>query len=354
MTPYSPTLFATRLLQARQRRAWSLRELAGKTDLSITAAALSKYEKGQMRPSARVLDALCVALGVTEDFFERPLRAPLGEVKFRKRTSLGVKEELSLRSHAGDFFERYAELEQLLGLEVEFENPIADREITSGDDVEAAALAVREAWNLGLSPIPSMVGLLEQQNFLVWLERAPETFDGFAGLAGMRQVVALNASFPTDRLRLSGGHELGHALLRFSAGRWTAKEEEALCFRFGGALMMPEPVFREAFGGHRQHVTVAELVRLKSIYGMSCAAIMKRAATLGLVAESMMERFWTSWTVRGYRTKDPGSCLFDEEPRRFDGLLQRAVAEQRISIAKAAVLANVPEDEFRRGLEILP
>lgn len=354
MNDTSTSLFATRLLQARQRRAWSLRELAEKLELSITAAALSKYEKGQMRPSARVLDALCVALGVTEDFFEHPLRAPLGEVKFRKRTSLGVKEELSLRSHAGDFFERYAELEQLLGLEVEFENPIADREITNGDDVEAAALAVREAWNLGLSPIPSMVGLMESRNLMVWLAAAPETFDGFAGKAGERDVVALNSSFPTDRLRLSAGHELGHAMLRFPEDRFTEKEEETLCFRFGGALLMPQTIFAEAFGGHRQHVAVAELARLKSIHGLSCAAIMKRAATLGLVAESMMERFWTLWSMRGYRKNDPGLCRFDEEPRRFDLLLQRAVAEQRISIAKGAVLANVPEESFRSGLEIFP
>ena len=165
-------------------------------------------------------------------------------------------------------------------------------------------------------------------------------------------MVALNSNFPTDRLRLSAGHELGHALMRFPTGRFTEKEIEGLCFRFGGALLMPD--FAKAFGGHRQHVAVAELVRLKSIYGMSCAAMMKRAANLGLVAESMMERFWTSWTMRGYRKNDPGTCRFDEMPRRFDLLLQRAVAEQRISIGKAAVLADVPEESFRSGLEIFP
>ena len=352
MTDFTPSLFATRLLQARQRRSWSLRELSAKMPVPITSTALGKYEKDQMRPAARVLDALCVALGVTEDFFERPLRAPLGEKKFRKRTSLGKKEELALLSHAGDFFERYAELEQLLGIEAKLENPIADREITCGEDVEAAALAVREAWKLGASPIPSMVGLLEKQNLMVWLEKAPETFDGFAGKAGERDVVALNSNFPTDRLRLSAGHELGHVLMRFPEGRFTEKEVEGLCFRFGGALLMPD--FATAFGGHRQHVAVVELVRLKSIYGMSCAAIMKRAATLGLVAESMMERFWTSWTVRGYRKNDPGTCRFSEEPRRFELLLQRAVAEQRISIGKAAVLADESEESFRSGLEIFP
>jgi Zn-dependent peptidase ImmA (M78 family) len=101
-------------------------------------------------------------------------------------------------------------------------------------------------------------------------------------------------------------------------------------------------------------VTVGELARLKALHGISCAAIMKRAETLGLMADSTMERFWTSWAVRGYRKNDPGECRFPEEPQRFETLLERAVAEKRLSVAKAASLAAVPEDDFRETLEILP
>ena len=61
-----------------------------------------------------------------------------------------------------------------------------------------------------------------------------------------------------------------------------------------------------------------------------------------------------SWSAKGYRTNDPGECSFDETPRQFDLLLQRAFAERRISFDKAAMLAGKTEEEFASGMEIYP
>lgn len=352
MTASLDELFALRLRQARTMRAWSLRELARRMEGAVSVAALNKYEAAAMRPSPQVLGVLCETLGVDEDFFCRPVRVPLGRVDFRKRSSLGMKAEAALREHAADFFERYAELEELLGETERFENPLVDFVVREPDDVESAALQVRRAWKLGLTPIPSVIAALEARHLLIYAERADEAFDGFAGRAGTREVIALNRTFPTDRRRFSALHELGHLVLRFEG--FAERERETLCHRFAGAMLMPRPIFEEAFGGRRQHVAVGELARLKALHGISCAAIMRRAQTLGLMAESTMERFWTSWAVRGYRTNDPGECRFPEKPRRFDTLLLRAVAERRISVAKAATLAGQPEEEFRASLEILP
>ena len=323
MTTDKTNLLGTRLLQARHMRGLSLRDLEAGVQGVVSAAALNKYEKGLMAPSPQVLGAICAALNLTEDFFERPIRVPLGEVSFRKRSSLGAKEERALRGHAGDFFERYAELEEILGMAEAFVNPLADFVVRKPEDVEEAAEKLRAVWGVGTGPIPSVVGLLESKNLMVYVDDAPEEFDGFAGKAGGRDVIALNATFTTDH-------------------------------RFAGAMLIPRTVFAEAFGARRLHVALEELKRIKSLFGISCAAIMKRASTLGHVAESMMERFWTVWSQRGYRKNDPGECKFSERPRRFDLLLQRAVAENRITIARAAVLAGEPEDEFRKNLEIFP
>lgn len=307
-----------------------------------------------MKPSRDVRWRLCEVLGMDEDFFERPLRAPLGEVKYRKRSALGAREERAILGRANDFFERYAELEELIGVAAAFENPIAHRVIDSPEAVEAAAEELREKWGLGTGPIPLVIGLLEDKDLHLFADALPTEFDGFAGHAGRTPVVALNLSFPIDRLRLSALHELGHLVLRFPEGRFSEPEVEKLCFRFGGAMLMPRKVFEPAFGGYRRHVELRELTQLKAMYGISCSAIMMRAGALGLVAESMLERFWTEWSMRGYRVKDPGICSFPEVPHRFDLLLARAVAEQRISLAKGADLAGRDEGEFRASLEILP
>lgn len=321
---------------------------------AVSAAALSKYEKGQMRPSRDVMGHLCRALEMGEDFFVRPLRGELGRVSFRKRSSLSVREERAILGRAGDFFDRYAELEDLLGIVAGFKNPLADFEVGEAADVEEAARRMREAWGLGETPLASVVGLLEQQDLLLYAEKLAPEFDGFAGHAGERPVAALNLSFTVDRVRFSALHELGHLVLVFRPGRFSEKEQEGLCHRFSGAMLAPEKPFREAFGGYRQHIDVRELVQLKAMLGMSCAAVMMRAGVLGLVAPTTLDRFWTGWSIRGYRTNDPGECLFPETPRRFDLLLARAVAEERISLAKAADLAGMPEEEFRKALVILP
>lgn len=347
-------LFAERLKQARAMRGFSLRDLVQRMPCSISVAALSKYEAAKMHPSSTVVDALCATLGVDEDFFERPMRVSLGEVKFRKRSSLGVKPELALRLHATDFFERYAELEETLGLASPFKNPIAGFVISAPEDVEDAAERVRAAWDVGLAPIQSVIGLLEMAHVMIYSEMAPVQFDGFAGRAGDRDVIALNESFPVDRRRFSALHEFGHVVLAFEPGRFNEKEEETLCHRFAGAMLIPRQLFTRVFGGLRHHIAVKELVQLKSAFGISCAAIMKRASALQLVTDSTMERFWVGWGARGYRKNDPGTCDFTETPRRFEILIQRAVAEGRISLAKAASLAGIPEEDFRASLDILP
>ncbi len=352
-TELVPNLFAYRLRQARTMRAWSLQALVDALDGLVTKATLSKYENGAMRPSPDVLSALVGALGVDEDFFERPVRVQLGKVEFRKRSSLLKSEEMALREHAADFFERYAELEEFFGIGAKFQNPLRDTVIKDAEMVESAVVELRDAWKLGHAPIQSVLALLESQHLMIYAEKASEKFDGFCGRAGGRDLIALNSAFTTDRRRFTALHELGHVVLRFDP-KFSEKEQHSLCMRFAGAMLMPRPIFPEAFGGHRQKVTAAELIRLKARYGISCAAIMRRAQDLDLMAPSTMERFWTSWNARGYRRNDPGPCPFPEKPERFAALLDRAVAEGRITIAKAASLAAQPEEEFRAALEIFP
>ncbi|PAZ01201.1 MAG: hypothetical protein CAK90_01430 [Spartobacteria bacterium AMD-G4] len=72
------------------------------------------------------------------------------------------------------------------------------------------------------------------------------------------------------------------------------------------------------------------------------------------MAAGTMQRVWIEWSRRGFRKNDPGACHFVEEPMRFTLLLRQAVAENRISQGKAAMLAGKPLQEFQNTLVILP
>jgi Zn-dependent peptidase ImmA (M78 family) len=350
----SENLFGIRLRQARERRGFSMRDLQARMTGGLSPAAIAKYEQGKMHPSPGVLHALCEALEMPEDFFRRPLTAKLDSVRFRCKSSLKVKDEVRVRGEAEDFFERYVELEDLLGMLEEFRNPLEGVEIRDGDDVEAAAERVREAWRLGDAPIQSVVSLLEERHVMVHLTDAPEDFDGFAGKAGRRDVVALNRNFPVDRIRFSALHELGHILMDEAIGHLPEKVQESLCHRFGAAMLVTRARFLDLFGVRRRHLDVRELMQVKKMFGISCAAQLKRAEALGVMAPGTMHQLWIKWGRLGFRKKDPGVCEFVEEPSRFNLLLRRAVAENRISHGKAALLAGMPLEQFQESLEILP
>lgn len=347
-------LFGVRLRQARERRGLSMRDLQSRMPEGISVAAISKYEKGQMKPTLRMVEALSMALEMPEDFFRRPLKAKLDGLKFRCKSSLLAKDESRVKGEAEDFFERYVELEDLLGMTEKFQNPLEGVKIGGLGDVETAVEQVRAEWRLGEAPIQSVVALLEERHLMVHLADAPEAFDGFAGKAGQRDVIALNRNFPVDRIRFSAMHELGHILLDAAIADRPEREQETICHRFAGAMLLPLGRFLDLFGQHRKHVDLQELTQVKEMFGVSCAAQLKRAEGLGLMAAGTMQRVWIEWSHRGFRKNDPGSCHFVEEPMRFTLLLKQAVAENRISQGKAAMLAGKPLQEFQNTLVILP
>jgi len=77
-------------------------------------------------------------------------------------------------------------------------------------------------------------------------------------------------------------------------GHFTESEIEKLCFRFGGALLIPEATFGMALGDHRHNLAVQELISIKETYGISVHAIMARARNLGVISESRYRQFCIS------------------------------------------------------------
>lgn len=345
--------FAQRLTQARKMRGLSLRALADKMGGQVSYNALHKYELGRMMPDSKVLVVLCDALGRKPDFFFRESTVKLETIEFRKRASLGAKPLAAIRESATDFLERYREIEELLNVPVAFCNPLADSVLHEARDVDTAAVKLRHAWKLGLDPIPNVVALLEEQGIKVFEADAPESFEGFAGHSGETPVMVLNQKRPSDRKRLTALHELGHLVLRFHDRLFSAKDQERLCHAFAGALLIPESVFVESFGGHREQIAARELVEMKVRFGMSCQAIMMRARHLGLVSQSTLQRFFILWRKWGYDRNEPGVYPVLEQAERFKSLVFRAAANEEITLSKGAYLMDQPLVEFREQLQLL-
>ncbi len=91
-----------------------------------------------------------------------------------------------------------------------------------------------------------------------------------------------------------------------------------------------------------------ELGAIKQQYGFSMQALVYRAKNLGLISENYLKQFYIFFNQLGFRVNEPVAYEGVEHSNRFSQLLFRALAEEFISISKAAALTNQKLAEFRK------
>jgi len=346
-------LFGKRLQQARKMEGLSLRALSDKIGGAVSHNALAKYERGEMMPDGTLLIALSRVLNQPQGFFFRPRTEEIQLVEFREKTKLGEKQEQVIRVKAQDHFERYLEIEQILGIKNTFANPIGSKVVSSVDAIEDIAVTVRKRWTLGLNPILNLTQALEGNGIKIFEVSAPDEFEGFSGWLKKAPVIVINREKNVFRKRHTLLHELGHFLLKGHLGK--GLNEEKVVPRFAGAFTIPEPSFKEAFGGHRDSLSLEELIEMKAEWGASISAIMVRAHQLKLIPYALYRRFWET---KGNEWKDAQAENGDdryhgvEQSTRFESLVYRALAEEMITSSKASSLLNINLDELSKRAAI--
>ncbi len=349
-------IFPRRLSGARKMAGMSLRDLSNRMKRVVSYQTLSNWEKGKAGalPAMEVIQSLADALGVRYDFFFQPIRENIPQPEFRKRKSkLRKKEETALLEQAQFGLDRYLELEEIVGMSAVVENPLSGIVTGSFEEVEAAAEKLRGEWELGFNPISQVVEMLEERGIRVLKADAPDTFDGLAAWAGEIPFMLVNSNCDNVcRLRFTLLHELGHLFLTFPE-ETSESDREAMCNRFACALLFPAREFKAHFGERRHHLSLEELVSLKSEWGLSISAIMRRARDLKLISKDAYTRFCIGYNQRGYRKDEPGEYAMNEIPMRFRQIVLRTYAEEIISGTKASYFMNQTYDQFQEGCQIV-
>ena len=122
-------------------------------------------------------------------------------------------------------------------------------------------------------------------------------------------------------------------------------DEERAAHRFAGAFLMPADVVRAEVGAQRSAISIGELVALKERFGVSVQAIAYRCHDLGIIEKKAFSQLFKEFTKRGWR-KEPfaePACIEAsyEEPKRFERLCYRALAEGVIGESRAAEMLGV-------------
>lgn len=340
-------LFGIRLKRARLAAGLSLRAIA--ESVGVSAPAIQKYEEGKIFPSSDVLIKLARSVGIPVEHLFRPQNISLGELKFRKKASLGVKAFKAIEYSIRDQLERRLELENCYPTP-----PVKPLDpdhmhlspIKSLDDIEDMAVKIRERWKLGLAPIHDLADVLENHGVrVIGLETNEKDFDGLFAFVDREPIVVISKNWPGDRQRFNLAHELGHFFLHGLLS--DDIDEEKACNRFAGAFIFPKASLAQEFGKKRSAVEWRELALAKHEYGLSMAAICFRLRDANIISEAYFQILWKELSCRGWRKQEPDPQLPPEEAHVFEQMLFHALGEGYISESKAAELLNISLDQLR-------
>lgn len=354
MEQMEENIFGNRLKLARKMAGLSLQELADALENKVTKQSLNKYEMGLMNPSGNVLVAISKTLKLKPDYFLKRNQVELGEILFRKKASLSKKNEESVVEKVRDYVERYLEIENIVDAKTEFINPLKDFKIANKKDVEQAAIRLRKDWDLGTDPIPNIIEMLELKGIKVLLIDDVEEIDGLAVFTstGIPVVVINSRNKPIERIRFTIIHELAHLLLNLEQVILNnLKEVEIFCHLFSSCFLLPSEMLIKLIGSSRRtYIQINELISIKEYFGISLRAIVHRLRELEIIVENYYQR-WMVYMSKTYGAKEePGKYQGQEKSRNFDQLINRALAEELISLSKAAALWNISINELRKGI----
>ena len=166
---------------------------------------------------------------------------------------------------------------------------------------------------------------------------------GFSCWEKNTPIIVINTT-NTDisRRRFTILHELAHLLLQFN------EEDENLehyCNHFAGAMLLPSEVLNKYLGGNG--ITLEELKRIKSKYGISIFAILVRMANLDYITWDKFHE----WKEQYHSWRDKESDFNGVETvSRFNYLLAKGLRENIFTKDMASELSGMYISEFNDDL----
>lgn len=324
-------LFApSKLTQARQMLAITRAELARRA--GVSAAAISQYESGTMRPRPTTVAELALVLSVPLEFLtESRERTPLPTVDtsfFRSLRRTTQRDRERATAHAGLLAQLVAEIERRVTLP-EF-TPITDLALDPDDDPEAAetaAVSIRARWQLRDQPVAHTVRLIERRGMIVArLPLSSSDVDAFSWASGPRPLVLLGDEKRNfERSRFDTCHELAHILLHAADPEPANPRMERQAHRFAGALLIPAQALADEWP--RGRWDWSQLVRIKENWGISIAAQLIRGRDLRLITPSAYQSKMKYMSRMGWRRREPGPQRPPEKPDLVNqaiGLLEQS------------------------------
>ncbi|MGI5230504.1 helix-turn-helix domain-containing protein [Actinoallomurus sp. CA-142502] len=333
-----------RLILARERSGLTKRDLAAR--VGVTAAAITRFERGQARLADETLTRLAAELGLPVGYFAagRPV-LPVAEdaAHFRSLRTTRVYERRQARATMSHLAEAVREIQTVVRLP-EPRLPRLSR------DPESAARELRAAWRLPAGPVHHLVRLLEANGAVVSMARfgAGDRIDAFScrpsGLDRPLICLSRDRGNPLRR-RFSAAHELGHLLLHDEAQPGDRQHEHE-ANRFAAEFLTPAPQIADLLP---TRLDFARLLEIQRAWGVSVQALLRRSRELDRIGDDLYRRAQVTLTRLGWRRDEPRG----DYPTEWPAVLAEAVAlgaERGLTEHSLAARLSLPYAEVRELL----
>lgn len=299
------------IVTARVAHGLSQEQLADA--VGVTQAALSRYENGLREPDDDTVGKLADCLGLTMRFVSRasrPSAALAVDAHMRRRATARATAWRQMEAQLNLLRMHSELLREEVALAAELTLPGFDPFST---DPASAARMTRTQWKMPSGPARSIVRWLEASGAVViMMDLGTQRVDGLSQWTSDHPVVVINAMNPTDRIRWTLAHEIGHLVLhRNDATDDMEREADA----FAAEFLLPEVLIRSEL----HNLTLGKALDLKREWGVSVAAIIQRACQLGVLSEARRTSLFKQLSARGWRVREPASDeILPERPELLE------------------------------------
>ena len=330
---FNPNRFAC----VRKRKGLSKSQMAWL--IGVDLRSVSAYEAGDTIPGDEIAERIVSKTGFPPDFFsgddlEEPDKKA---VSFRSLSKMTARQRDMALSQGAIANHLCAYIEE------RFELPQAGiPDLSNEPTPETASETLRQHWGIGVLPVGNMIHLLESKGVRVFsLAIDAREVDAFSMWKAETPLVFLNTFKTAEHSRYDAAHELGHLVLHRHATP-NGREAEREADLFASAFLMPRA---SVIAQGMRSPSLADLVKLKSIWKVSVAALNRRLHDVGMTTDWHYRM--TCIELGKYdRTKEP-----NEIPRETSQVLPKVFSklyDEKVSRSDVAHSLSIPRAELEQ------
>lgn len=329
----------------------SAREAEGRTQAEVAEAAgvsqgvISKVEHGLEGLTAEQLQRVAEYLGYDAKLFTQPDRVRSGAsacLYHLKRKTLPAK---ILHRLEGRMYLASLHTDRVLqDFDIDAERVFHTLDLDDYGSPTEAARALRAAWRVPPGPIGNLMTLIESAGGIVLLAEfeTRKLFGMSCWAKTARPFFFLNAASPTDELRWTLAHELGHLTMHAYA---PDGDPEVQADEFAAEFLMPHAEILPQL----RNLDIRRLPALKGHWRVSMKALIRRAEKTGAIGKDQAQILYRQYNARRWASGEPFP-ITEERPSLLSEAIRLHFEEHGYTLEQLATVTGLSPEKFAERL----